>query len=464
MNEKRISIDYSYLFPFIKDQDITDKLQTGLEALKTLKSKQGKGNDFLGWIDLPENIINSSEFEEITAVSNEINKTGDLLVCIGIGGSYLGARAVIEALLPPFHNLQDKERRSGPKIIYAGHNISGKYTESVLEEIKRHNSVYTIVISKSGTTTEPGISFRLIKELMEKKYGKIEHSKRIIAITDKNKGALKKLADANGYRSFVIADDVGGRYSVFSPVGLLPIASSGIDIKRFLKGAIDQKKSAFSDNFSENPSLCYAVLRNILLEKGFHTEILASYEPSIHYISEWWKQLFGESEGKDKKGIFTASVDFTTDLHSLGQMIQDGQRFMFETVINIENNLSDIKVNSTGNDDDQLEYLSGKNFDDINRTAMKGTLLAHYDGGVPNIIFNLPELNSYYIGRLLYLFECACGISGYILGVNPFDQPGVEQYKNNMFALLNKPDPKYQKARDQINNKIKSLPSGKICS
>ncbi len=462
MSEKKITLDYSFLYPYISDNDIENAKQKSLESMRTLKEKNGKGNEFLGWISLPENMLKSIEFEEIESVALEINKNADLLVCIGIGGSYLGAKAILEALLPPFHNMQDKERRSGPKVIFAGQNISGRYHESVLNEIELASSVYVIVISKSGTTTEPGISFRLIREKIEKKYGHIESSKRIIAVTDAHRGALKTISDKSGYRTFIIPDDIGGRFSVFTPVGLLPIAAVGIDIKKLLKGALDQSQICKEENPSLNPALMYAILRNILLNKGYITEIMVNYEPALHFISEWWKQLYGESEGKDGKGIFTASVDFTTDLHSLGQMIQDGQRIMFETILNIESEQSNLKVNKLNDNTDDLEYLAGKKFEEINKMALKGTMVAHYDGKVPNMIFNIPEMNSYYIGKLLYLFEFACGISGYTLGVNPFDQPGVEEYKNNMFALLEKPGEKHKNNKDILNTKLNKIPTGKV--
>ncbi|HOJ63407.1 MAG TPA: glucose-6-phosphate isomerase [Spirochaetota bacterium] len=459
MSEK-ITIDYSYTFPFITENDINEHLKNALDAMKTLEEGTGAGNDFIGWRDLPQKMLSSSELKEIIEVANEIYEKADIFICIGIGGSYLGAKAVVESLLHPFYNTLPKNERIGPKVIFAGQNISGRWLEAVLEEMDRVDSVYVNVISKSGTTTEPGIAFRNIKQKMEKKYGKIEASKRIIATTDSKKGALRTLANTEKYRTFIIPDDVGGRFSVLTPVGLLPIAGVGIDITKLLKGANEASSYCKDKDIATNPSLTYALIRNILLNKGYHTEILVNYEPCLHYISEWWKQLYGESEGKNGKGIFPASVDFTTDLHSMGQWIQDGQRFIFETTLNIEKELSSLKVTSDKEDLDGLEYLAGKSYDEINKKAMMGTLVAHYEGKVPNIVVNIPELNSYYLGQLLYMFEKACGISGYMLGVNPFDQPGVEDYKKNMFALLNKKG--YENIKNNIEEKLKKLPQGKI--
>lgn len=457
---EKITIDYSYTFPFIDDNDIVNYSKIALDAMNILENGSGAGNDFIGWRDLPQSMLESDELKNIIEVANEIYEKADILICIGIGGSYLGAKAVIDALTHPFYNTLPKNERNGPKIIFAGQNISGHWLEAVLDEIDRVDSVYVNVISKSGTTTEPGIAFRNIKQKMEKKYGKVETSKRIIATTDAKKGALRTLANTEKYRTFVIPDDIGGRFSVLTPVGLLPIASVGIDIIKLLKGAKESSIYCKEKDINTNPSLTYALIRNILLNKGYHTEILVNYEPCLHYVSEWWKQLYGESEGKNGKGIFPASVDFTTDLHSMGQWIQDGQRFIFETTLNIEKDLSSLKVVSDKEDLDGLEYLAGKTYDEINKKAMMGTLVAHYEGKVPNIIVNIPELNSYYIGQLLYMFEKACGISGYILGVNPFDQPGVEDYKKNMFALLNKKG--FENIKNNIEEKIKNLPKGKI--
>jgi len=459
---KNISLNYSYTYPFIDDIKINSYSDKAYKAMDTLLKRTGKGNDFLGWIELPGKTLSSGFLGEITKTAEEIYKNADLLICIGIGGSYLGAKAVADALLHPFHNALAKNERKGPKILFAGQNISSKWLEAIINEIKTNKSVYVNVISKSGTTTEPGIAFRLIKCEIEKKYGKNEAPKRIIATTDEKKGALKTLSNKEGYRTFVIPDDVGGRYSVLTAVGLLPIASAGINLNELLQGAKDASEFGKVKDIKKNPALLYALIRNLLLKEGYHTEILINYEPTLHYINEWWKQLFGESEGKNNKGIFPASVDFTSDLHSMGQWIQEGQRFIFGTIINIEDTDSDLKVPSDVDSPDELEYLAGKTYFEINRQAFKGTLIAHYDGGVPNIIFNVPELNEYYLGQLLYIFEEACGISGYLLEVNPFDQPGVESYKKNMFALLNKPGEENQKNRQIIDEKNSKIPKDKV--
>ncbi len=459
---KNISIDYSYTFPFIDDNKINSFIDKAGKAMDTLLNGSGKGNDFLGWLDLPGKTLSSDFIKDIEKISDEIYKSADLLICAGIGGSYLGAKAVADALLHPFYNALSKKERKGPKLIFAGQNISGKWLEAIINEIKVNKSVYVNVISKSGTTTEPGIAFRLIKREIEKKYGKKGASKRIIATTDEKKGALKTLSDKEGYRTFVIPDDVGGRYSVFTAVGLLPIASTGINIFELLQGAKDASEFGKIKDIKRNPALLYAMIRNLLLKQGYHTEILVNYEPTLHFINEWWKQLFGESEGKNNKGIFPASVDFTSDLHSMGQWIQEGQRFIFETTVNIEDTDSDLKIPSDAGSPDELEYLAGKTYFEINQQAFRGTLIAHYDGGVPNIIFNVPELNEYYLGQLLYIFEEACGISGYLLEVNPFDQPGVELYKRNMFALLDKPGDENKKNRQKIDEKINKIPKDKV--
>lgn len=459
---KKITIDYSYIFPFINENEINSFTVKGIEALNSLLNKTGKGNDFLGWLNLPDFLLNDKNLNDIIDTAREIKDNADILICIGIGGSYLGAKAVCDALLNPLHNNLDIKQRNLPKIFFVGQNISARWLESILAEIDNSKSVYVNVISKSGTTTEPGIAFRIIKQKIEEKYGKKESSKRIIATTDAKRGALKELSNKEKYRTFVIPDDVGGRYSVLTAVGLLPIASTGINIKEILKGA--QSASVFGKNkdINSNPSLLYAIIRNILLKKGYNIEILVNYESTLHYFSEWWKQLFGESEGKEGKGIFPASVDFTTDLHSMGQWIQEGQRIIFETVLNIEHPLSLVKIPADKDNLDGFNFISGSTYDDVNKKAFKGTLLAHYEGKVPNIIFNIPELTPFYLGQLIYIFELACGISGYILNVNPFDQPGVEAYKNNMFALLKKPGETHAKNLASLEEKIKLLPKGKI--
>jgi glucose-6-phosphate isomerase len=459
---KKIVLDYSYAIPFIKESDIEKGAEEAYAAMDTLLSKSGAGNDFLGWLDLPQRMLESDELTRILEKGNEIYNNGDLMICIGIGGSYLGGKAVTEALLHPFYNMLDKKDRKGPRLVFVGHAINGALMDAVVDQIEKSESVYVNVVSKSGTTTETGIAFRLIQQKMEKKYGRVESSKRIIATTDANKGALRSLADKEGYTTFAIPDDVGGRFSVMTPVGLLPIAAVGIDVTKLLQGAVDAANFGKEKDINTNPAAMYALVRNLLLRKGYHTEILVNYEPSLHYLNEWWKQLYGESEGKDGKGIFPAAVDFTTDLHSMGQWIQDGQRFIFETTVAVEENRSGARVPSDKDNLDKLEYLSGETYNDINNKAMTGTLLAHYEGKVPNLVFKVPAMEPFYLGQLLYMFEEACGISGYMLGVNPFDQPGVEAYKSNMFSLLNKPG--FEEKKAQLDARMGELPSGKQTS
>ena len=370
---------------------------------------------------------------------------------IGIGGSYLGARAAIEFLRHSFYNSVSKEIRKTPEIYFVGNSISSTYIKHLIDVIGDRDFSINM-ISKSGTTTEPAIAFRVFKEMMEKKYGKEEAAKRIYATTDRAKGSLKGLATEEGYESFVVPDDVGGRFSVLTAVGLLPIAVSGADIDKLMEGAAEGRRLALEKEYEKNDALLYAAIRNILLRKGKSVEILANYEPSVHYVSEWWKQLYGESEGKDQKGIFPASVDLTTDLHSMGQFIQDGARIMFETVINIEKSREEIIINEEPVDLDGLNYLAGKSVDFVNKSAMNGTILAHTDGQVPNLMVTVPEVNEYYLGELFYFFEFACGVSGYLLGVNPFNQPGVESYKKNMFALLGKPG--YEAQREELLKRL----------
>lgn len=432
-----VSFDYSVAKQFIREDEINYIEKTAEAAKKELLSKTGAGNDYLGWIDLPVN-YDKTEFERIKKAAEKIKSDSEVLLVIGIGGSYLGARAAIEFLRHSFYNSVSKEIRKTPEIYYVGNNISSTYISHLIETIGDRDFSVNI-ISKSGTTTEPAIAFRIFKKLLIEKYGKDEAAKRIYATTDKARGALKKLATEEGYESFVVPDDVGGRYSVLTAVGLLPIAVSGADIDQLMQGAASMRERCINNDFKNNDSVLYAAVRNILLRKGKSIEILANYEPSFHYVAEWWKQLFGESEGKDQKGIFPAAVDLTTDLHSMGQFIQDGQRTMFETVLNLEKSTCELKIEEEEVDLDGLNYLAGKTVDFINKSAMKGTLLAHTDGHVPNLIVKIPEQNEFYLGELFYFFEFACGVSGYILGVNPFDQPGVESYKKNMFALLGKP-------------------------
>ena len=391
------------------------------------------------------------EFARIKKAAAKIQSDSDVLLVIGIGGSYLGARAAIEFLTHSFYNVLDKGTRKTPQIFFVGNSISSKYIKD-LQDVVRDKDFSINIISKSGTTTEPAIAFRVFKEMLIEKYGKEEANKRIYATTDKAKGALKNLANQEGYESFVVPDDVGGRFSVLTAVGLLPIAVSGADIDKLMEGAASGRKKALETPYEENPALLYASIRNILLRKGKHVEIVANYEPSLHYVSEWWKQLFGESEGKDQKGIFPAAVDLTTDLHSMGQFIQDGARIMFETVINVEESPEEVVLKEEEIDTDGMNYLAGKNVDFVNKSAMNGTILAHTDGQVPNLKVNVPEQNEFYLGELFYFFEFACGISGYLLGVNPFNQPGVESYKRNMFALLGKPG--YEKEREELMKRL----------
>lgn len=405
-------------------------------AHEMLHNKTGAGNDFLGWIDLPVN-YDKAEFEKIQEAAKEIQNNSDVLIVIGIGGSYLGARACIEALSHTFYNSLSKDQRKTPEIYFVGNNISGTYLKNLLD-VCEGKEVSVNVISKSGTTTEPAIAFRVFKKYMEEKYGREEAKKRIYATTDSAKGALLTLAKEEGYETFVIPDDVGGRFSVLTAVGLLPIAVAGIDIEALMAGAAEGRSEYANENICENPCYQYAAVRNALLRKGKNVEILVNYEPCLQYFGEWWKQLYAESEGKDQKGIFPSSLNFSTDLHSLGQYVQDGQRFLFETVLNVESPRLDVTLEEEPVDLDGLNYLAGKTMDFVNKKAFEGTLLAHVDGGVPNLIVNIPELDAFTFGKLIYFFEKACGISGYLLGVNPFDQPGVEEYKKNMFALLGK--------------------------
>lgn len=446
----KVTFDYSKAAPFIKDHEVESMKKLALDAKELLVSKTGAGNDFLGWIDLPVD-YDKEEFGRIKKAAQKIQNDSEVLLVIGIGGSYLGARAAIEFLRHSFYNTVSKEIRKTPEIYFVGNSISSTYIKHLMDVIGDRDFSINM-ISKSGTTTEPAIAFRVFKEMMEKKYGKAEAAKRIYATTDKARGSLKNLATEEGYESFVVPDDVGGRFSVLTAVGLLPIAVSGADIDKLMEGAQAGRKAALENAFEDNDAVKYAALRNILLRKGKQIEILANYEPSVHYVSEWWKQLYGESEGKDQKGIFPASVDLTTDLHSMGQFIQDGSRNLFETVINIETSREEIILQEEPVDLDGLNYLAGKSVDFVNKSAMNGTILAHTDGQVPNFVINVPEVNEYYLGQLFYFFEFACGVSGYLLGVNPFNQPGVESYKKNMFALLGKPG--YEAQREELLKRL----------
>ena len=446
----KILFDYSKAKAFVSTHEMEYMEAATENARKTLVGKQGAGNDFLGWIDLPVD-YDKEEFARIQKAAEKIKSDSEVLVVIGIGGSYLGARAAVEYLRHSFYNSVSKEIRKTPEIYFAGNSISSTYLKHLIQVIgDRDFSVN--VISKSGTTTEPAIAFRIFKELLEKKYGREGAAKRIYATTDKARGALKGLADAEGYESFVVPDDVGGRFSVLTAVGLLPIAVSGADVDLLMEGAAEGRKLALEQDFAENDAVKYAAIRNILLRKGKAVEVLANYEPSLHYVSEWWKQLYGESEGKDQKGIFPASVDLTTDLHSMGQFIQDGARILFETVLSVEESREEILLKEEPEDLDGLNYLAGKSMDFVNKSAMNGTVLAHTDGNVPNLMIHIPEQNEFYLGELFYFFEFACGVSGYLLGVNPFNQPGVESYKKNMFALLGKPG--YEKEREELLKRL----------
>ena len=440
---EQIKIDFNGTTDFISKNEVNKLVKKGLECNRSLHNKTGLGNDFLGWVNLPNEINN---LHEIVETAKNIRSSADVVVVIGIGGSYLGAKAVIDALGNDFE-------KGKTRIVYAGHNIGEDYIYELIEYLKGKNWAIT-VISKSGTTTEPAIAFRILKNELEKKYGKDESVKRIVAITDAKKGALRQLANEEGYKTFVIPDDVGGRYSVLTPVGLLPVAIAGFDVEQLVNGSkYMYKQLDESAGEKDNIAIQYAAYRNALYNTGKITEILVNYNPKLHYIAEWWKQLYGESEGKENKGIFPASVDFTTDLHSMGQYIQEGKRMIFETVISVKKTKYQVEVPVDEANLDKLNYLAGKRIDEINKMAELGTSIAHIDGGVPNIRIELPEINEYYLGQMIYFFEKACGISGYIFGVNPFNQPGVEAYKKNMFALLEKPG--FEKETEAIKKRLK---------
>ncbi len=437
---KNISLDYSKACSFFSEEELNNIKTQVSAAHSLLHNKTGAGSDFLGWVDLPEN-YDKEEFARIKKAAEKIRNDSDVLVVIGIGGSYLGAKAAIDFLCGTFYNTNKK-----PEIVFAGNSISPNYLNDLLKSLDGKD-VSVNVISKSGTTTEPAVAFRIFKSYLENKYGKEEAAKRIYATTDKEKGALKKLADAEGYESFVVPDDVGGRYSVLTAVGLLPIAVCGADIDLIMKGAYDAREFYSSESLEDNDCYLYAAIRNILYRKGKTIEMLVNYEPALQYFIEWWKQLYGESEGKDQKGIFPAGACFSTDLHSMGQYIQDGRRDLFETVLYVENPESDIVIEEEKENIDGLNFLAGRTMDFVNKKAFEGTLLAHTDGGVPNLILKLKDMKEETFGQIVYFFEKACGISGYILGVNPFNQPGVESYKKNMFALLGKPGYEDEKAK-----------------
>ena len=447
----KVTFDHSKAAPFIAEHEVENMKKLAEDAKELLVSRKGAGNDFLGWIDLPVD-YDKEEFARIKKAAEKIKSDSEVLVVIGIGGSYLGARAAIEFLRHSFYNNVSKDKRGGtPEIYFVGNSISSTYLAHLLDVIGDRDFSINM-ISKSGTTTEPAIAFRILRKKLTEKYGKEGAAKRIYATTDKAKGSLKNLATEEGFESFVVPDDVGGRFSVLTAVGLLPIAVSGADIDKLMEGAASGRKRALENAFEDNDALKYAAVRNILLRKGKTVEILANYEPAVHFVSEWWKQLYGESEGKDQRGIFPASVDLTTDLHSMGQFIQDGARIMFETVINVEASRETLTIEEEPVDLDGLNYLKGKTVDFVNKSAMNGTILAHTDGQVPNLMVKVPEVNEFFLGELFYFFEFACGVSGYILGVNPFNQPGVESYKNNMFALLGRPG--YEAQRDELMKRL----------
>ena len=443
---KKVSYDNSQIRRFVSSEEVNSMKRIAEEARKTLVTKSGEGNDFLGWVDLPI-AYDKEEFDRIKKAAEKIRNDSEVLIVIGIGGSYLGARAAIEFLCHGMYNKIDKETRKAPEIYFVGNNMSTSYIKSILDVLADRDFSIN-VISKSGTTTEPAIAFRIFKEVLETKYGKKGAAERIYATTDRERGALRTLADKAGYQTFVIPDDVGGRFSVLTPVGLLPIAVSGVNLDLLMEGAAAMREQVFNTPYEENDAMKYAAERNILHRKGKYVEIMANYEPSVHYFSEWWKQLYGESEGKYQRGLMPHAVDLTTDLHSLGQYIQDGSRVIIETVLNVERSRDTIMIKEEAEDLDGLNYLAGKTVEFVNQNAMKGTMLAHMEGGVPVSMIKIPEQNEYYLGQLFYFFEFAVGVSGYILGVNPFNQPGVESYKSNMFALLGKPG--YEKETERL--------------
>ena len=441
-----VALNTKHLSSFISEEEYAAIYPQVEAAHKQLEAKNGPGSDFLGWMTLPRD-YDKEEFARIKAAAAKIREDSDVLVVAGIGGSYLGARAVVEAVKGMYHN----ELEDGLKIYFCGNSISPTYLNNIISLCKGKRFSIN-VISKSGTTTETSLAFRVLRELLEKEMGVEEANKRIYATTDRAKGTLKQLADAQGWPTFVVPDDVGGRYSVLSAVGLLPIAAAGIDIDALMQGAADAMER-FSVLSPDNDAYKYAAIRNILYRKGKAVEILECYEPDFTLMNEWYKQLFGESEGKDNKGLFPASVDLTTDLHSMGQFIQDGSRVMFETVINVDTPREELTIGEEPVDLDGLNYLAGKTVDFVNKSAMNGTILAHTDGQAPNFMVTVPEVNEFYLGELFYFFEFACGVSGYLLGVNPFNQPGVESYKKNMFALLGKPG--YENLTAELEAKLK---------
>ena len=447
---RELVFDYSKTAGFIREEEIVNMKKAVLGAKEVLTEKTGAGNDFLGWIDLPVD-YDKDEFDRIKKAAEKIKGDSDVLLVIGIGGSYLGARAAIEFLSHSFYNVLPKGERKTPEIYFVGNSISSKYIKD-LQDVLEGKDFSINIISKSGTTTEPAIAFRVFKDMLIKKYGREEANKRIYATTDKAKGALKNLATEEGYESFVVPDDVGGRFSVLTAVGLLPIAVSGADIDQLMEGAAAARKTALEAEYEKNPALLYAAVRNILLRNVMQAGLIVGHDLHLLPFSEWWKQLYGESEGKDQRGIFPAAVDLTTDLHSMGQFIQDGARIMFETVLSVEESPAEIVLQKEDVDTDGMNYLAGQTVDFVNKSAMNGTILAHTDGNVPNLMVKIPSQDAYSLGQLFYFFEFACGISGYLLGVNPFNQPGVESYKKNMFALLGKPG--YEEAREALLKRL----------
>ena len=450
---EKLNFNYQFAKNFFNENELKQIKPYVELANEVLTSKTGAGNDFLGWVDLPEN-YDKDEFDRIKKAAEKIKNDSEVLIVIGIGGSYLGAKAAIEFLSHSFYNNLPKDKRKTPEIYFAGTNMSGVYLQHLIEVVgDRDFSVN--VISKSGTTTEPAIAFRVFKKMLEEKYGKEEAAKRIYATTDKERGALKTLATAEGYETFVVPDNVGGRFSVLTAVGLLPIAAAGINIDDLMAGAKDAMNDFANKNMDENQALQYAAVRNILHRKGKDLELMVNYEPRVHYLAEWWKQLFGESEGKDGKGLYPTSADFSADLHSLGQYIQEGQRLFFETVVSIGKPEVEFVIESDKDNLDGLNFIAGKTLDYVNKKATDGVILAHIDGNVPNLGVNIPEATPYHLGYTFYFFEKACGVSGYLLGVNPFDQPGVEAYKKNMFALLGKPG--YEEAGKELEKKLNEV-------
>ncbi len=458
MND-RIRIDYSGVFPFLKEEEIEATEEEVQNALQTLEQGRGAGGEYTGWLRYPESMP-ASELRRMETLAEEVRAEADAFVVIGIGGSYLGARAVIEGLSHAFPSLLSPDRSKGPLVFFAGQNLSGSYLEELLEVLE-DRSIYVNMISKSGTTTEPGLAFRVLREHLIERYGRKGAAQRIISTTDAARGALRKVTDEEGYRSFVIPDDIGGRYSVLTPVGLFPIAVAGIRIDTLVQGAASMMEPCGRPGLFQNPAALYAATRNLLLEKGYSTEILVSYDPKLQYFAEWWKQLFGESEGKGGKGIFPVSVLFTSDLHSMGQWIQEGRRTIFETVIHMNEEDSTLQVSADASGlEDGLGYLEGRTWPEIQDKAYEGTKMAHHQGEVPVLVLEAPTRNAFTLGQMIQFFEAACGISGYLLGVNPFNQPGVEAYKQNMFALLGKPG--FEEKAAELEASSQGLSGGKL--